>query len=143
MSRHAPSLLVALLVIAAACGGGPARRAYTADGTEGEGEEGECDDPAGDEYGVGDGCRGPDCEPLDPEVYPGALEVCGNARRGATQGARGGGLSSPFPRGRGSRPGGPMLTRTWLYVALAALTLGGCSDDAPPGPSGRVPAVRA
>ncbi|MCB9644306.1 MAG: SpoIID/LytB domain-containing protein [Myxococcales bacterium] len=37
-----------------------------------------CEDKDGDGYGVGSGCKGPDCNDNDPNVHPGATEICGN-----------------------------------------------------------------
>ncbi len=37
---------------------------------------GPCADADGDGYGIGSGCRGPDCNDAAPEVHPGALERC-------------------------------------------------------------------
>jgi hypothetical protein len=37
---------------------------------------GPCVDADGDGYGVGSGCRGPDCNDGDRETHPGALERC-------------------------------------------------------------------
>lgn len=35
-----------------------------------------CIDRDGDGFGIGPGCRGPDCDDTDPTVYPGAPEFC-------------------------------------------------------------------
>jgi len=37
-----------------------------------------CLDKDGDGYGTGDSCTGPDCDDSNPDVNPGAEEVCGN-----------------------------------------------------------------
>ncbi|MCA9563444.1 MAG: putative metal-binding motif-containing protein [Myxococcales bacterium] len=36
----------------------------------------DCYDPDSDGYGVGDGCLGLDCNPLDDTIFPGAPELC-------------------------------------------------------------------
>ncbi len=60
---------------------GDAGEAGAAEG-EGEGEAGEgeaeCVDVDGDDYGLGAGCLGRDCDDSDPEVHPGAREICDN-----------------------------------------------------------------
>src|SRR5690554_3499493 len=39
---------------------------------------GYCVDRDEDGFGYGEGCLGPDCDDSNPDIYPGALEVCGN-----------------------------------------------------------------
>jgi len=39
---------------------------------------GDCVDNDGDGYGVGNSCLGPDCNDNDPNIHPGATEICGN-----------------------------------------------------------------
>lgn len=38
----------------------------------------ECEDRDGDNYGVGDGCLGPDCDDYDADINPDAEEICDN-----------------------------------------------------------------
>ena len=53
----------------------------TDDNCNGQVDEGcgsTCTDIDEDGYGIGDGCLGPDCDDLDPDVNPGVAEICGD-----------------------------------------------------------------
>jgi hypothetical protein len=47
----------------------------------GPGPSGDCDDKDKDGFGAGPGCKGAqDCDDANPEIHPGAKEVCGNQK---------------------------------------------------------------
>lgn len=56
---------------------------------------GPCVDADGDGYGMGAGCRGPDCNDDAPEIHPGALERC-DGRDGNCDGMPETAANAPF-----------------------------------------------